>query len=83
MGLLKAERSRARPCGHELVRPTRNVADPQGPHKLETRQPLQILGVPFPQPRVLGFLADDRVLHNGVAEVIHHCRDGETPPSRS
>ncbi len=35
MGLLKAERSRAGLGGHELERPTRNVADPQRPHKLE------------------------------------------------
>jgi putative SOS response-associated peptidase YedK len=33
--------------------------------------------VPLPQLRVLGLLADDGVLHDGVAEVIHHRRDGE------
>jgi hypothetical protein len=33
--------------------------------------------VPFSQLRVLGLLADDRVFHYGVAEVIHHRRDGE------
>jgi hypothetical protein len=33
--------------------------------------------VPFPQLRVLGFLADDGVLHDGIAEVIHHRRNGE------
>jgi hypothetical protein len=33
--------------------------------------------VPFPQLRVLGFLADDGVLHDGVAEVIDDRRDGE------
>jgi hypothetical protein len=37
----------------------------------------QILGVPFPQPRVLGLLADNGVLYDGVAEMIHHRRDGE------
>jgi hypothetical protein len=31
--------------------------------------------VPFTQLRVLGLLAD--VLHDRVAEVIHHRRDGE------
>jgi hypothetical protein len=30
-----------------------------------------------PQLTVLGFLADDRVLHDGVAEVINDRRDGE------
>jgi hypothetical protein len=33
--------------------------------------------VPCSQLRVLGLLADDGVLHDGVAEVIHHRRDGE------
>jgi hypothetical protein len=33
--------------------------------------------VPFPQLRVFGLLADDGVLHDGVAEVIHHRGDGE------
>jgi hypothetical protein len=33
--------------------------------------------VPFQQLRVLGLLADDWVLHNGVAEVVDHRRDGE------
>jgi hypothetical protein len=46
----------------------------------EAGQPFQILGVPFPQLRVLGLLADDWVLHDGVAEVIQHCRDGEYAP---
>lgn len=36
--------------------------------------------MPFPQPRVLGLLADDRVLYDGVAEVIHHRRDGKDAP---
>jgi hypothetical protein len=36
--------------------------------------------VPFPQLRVLGLLADDGVLHDGVAEVIHYRRDGEDAP---
>jgi len=52
----------------------------QRAHKLEAGQPFQVLGVPFPQLRVLGLLADDRVLHDGVAEVIYHRRDGEYAP---
>ena len=36
--------------------------------------------MPFPQLRVLGLLADDRVFHDRVAEVIHHRRDGEDTP---
>ena len=77
MRLLKAERRRAGLGGRELERSTRSVADPQRPHELEAGQPLQILRVPFPQPWVLGLLADDRVLHDGIAEVIDHRRDGE------
>jgi hypothetical protein len=37
----------------------------------------RFFGVPFLQLRVLGILADDGVLHYGVAEVVHHRRDGE------
>ena len=77
MGLLKAERRGAGLGRRELEGPTRNVADPQRPHELEAGQPSQVLGVPFPQLRVFGLLADDGVLHDGVAKVIHHRRDGE------
>ena len=77
MGLLKAERRLAGLGRRELVGPTRNVADPQRSHELEAGQPSQVLGVPFPQLRVLRLLADDGVLHDGVAEVIHHRCDGE------
>ena len=77
MGLLKAKRSIAGLRGRELEGSTRNLADPQRPHELEAGQPSQVLGVPFPQLRVLGLLADDGVLHDGVAEVIHHRCDGE------
>ena len=33
--------------------------------------------MPFPQLRVFGLLADDGILHDGVAEVIHDRRDRE------
>jgi hypothetical protein len=33
--------------------------------------------VPFSQLRIFGFLADGRVLDKGIAEVVHHRRDGE------
>ena len=77
MGLLKAERRRAGLGGRELEGPTRNVADPQRPHEFEAGQPSEVLGVPFRQPRVLGLLPDDGILHDGIAEVIDHRRDGE------
>ena len=77
MSLLKAERRRAGLGGRELEGPTRNVADPQRSHELEAGQPSQVLGVPFPQLRVLGLLADDGILHDGVAEVIDHRGDGD------
>lgn len=76
VGFLKAERRRTGLGGPELKGPTGNVADPQRPHELEAGQPAEVLGVPLPQLRVLGLLADDGVLHD-VAEVIHHRRDGE------
>lgn len=60
---------------HRRRRSARNVAEPQRPHRLQTGQP--------PQLRVLGLLADDWVLHDGVTEVIHHRRDGEDAAQRS
>ena len=77
MGLLKAERRSTWLGGRELEGAARNFADPQRAHELEARQPSQVLGVPFPQLRVLGLLADDGVLNDGIAEVIHHRCDGE------
>ena len=77
MGLLKAERRLAGFGGRELEGPTRDIADPQRPHELEAGQPSKVLGVPFAQLGVLGLLADDGVLHDGVAKVVHHRRDGE------
>ena len=77
MGLLKSERCRAGLGGRVLEGSTRNVANPKSSHELEAGQPSQILGVPFRQPRVLGLLPDDGVLHDGIAEVIDHRRDGE------
>ena len=77
MRLLKAKRRLAGLGGLEFEWPTRNVGDPQRSLELEAGQPFQVLGVPFPQLRVLGLLAGDGVLHDGVAEMIHHRRDGE------
>jgi hypothetical protein len=79
VSLLQAERRLAGLGGGELEGPTRNVADPQRAHELEAGQPFQVLSVPFPQLWVLGLLADDGVLHDGVAEMIHYRRDGEYP----
>jgi len=77
MGLLETERRLAGLGGRILEGTARNVADPQRPHELEAGQSFQALAVPLPQMGVLGLLADDGVLHDGVAEVIHHRRDGE------
>ena len=57
--------------------PPETFAHPKRTHELEAGQPFQILGVPFPQLRVLRLLADDRILDDGIAEVIHHRRDSE------
>ena len=77
MGLFEAERRSTGLGSRELEGPTRNIADPQRPHKLKARQSSQILGMPIPQLRVLGLLTDDWVFHDGVAEVIHYRCDGE------
>src|SRR5437773_11475496 len=77
MRLLKAELSFTRPCRRVFERPARDGADPQGSHELETRQPVQVLRVPFPEGWVLRCLSHDRVLHNRVAKVVNDRGDGE------
>src|SRR5439155_12204517 len=56
---------------------TGNVANPQSAHEFEAGKPPQIVGVPFPELGVFRVLADDRVLHDRVAELVNHCCDGE------
>src|SRR4030095_1442567 len=77
MRLLKAQMSFTRLCWREFVRPTRNLANPQGSHELEARQSVQILRVPFPEGWVLRSLSHDRVLHHRVAKVVNYRGDGE------
>ena len=77
MGLLKAKRRLTGSRGCVLKGPARNAADPKRPHEFEAGQPSQILGVPFSQLWVLRLLPDNRVLHDGIAEVIDHRRDCE------
>jgi hypothetical protein len=60
-----------------VLRSTGNVADPQGAHEFEAWKPAQIVGAPFIELGILRALAGDRVAHDGVAEVINHCCDGE------
>jgi hypothetical protein len=60
-----------------LLRPAGNVADPQRAHEFEAWKSAQIVRVPFPELGVLRLLADDRVLHDRVAEVVDHCCDSE------
>src|SRR6188472_3041472 len=77
MCFFQAKRSTARFRGCILLRPTGNIADPQGAHELEAWKSAQIVGVPLPELWVLRLLADDRVLDDCVAEVIDHCCDGK------
>ena len=77
MRLLKAQMSLTRLCWREFERPARDLADPQGSHELEARQPVQVLRVPFPEGWVLRSLSHDRVLHNRVAKVVNDRGDGE------
>ena len=77
MGFFQAERSTARFRACIALGAARNVADPECAHELEARKPAQIVGAPFVEFAVLRPLAGDRVAHDGVAEVINHCRDGE------
>jgi hypothetical protein len=76
-GLLPDREGFTRFRGCIVLGSTGNVADPQSAHEFEAWQPAQIVGVPFPEGRVLRSLADDRVLHDSVAEAVDHCCDGE------
>ena len=55
----QGKQRRAGVGGRELEGSTRNAADPQRSHQRKAGQPSQVLGVPFPQLRVLGLLVDD------------------------
>ena len=77
MRFLQTERSTAWLRCRIVLGSTSNVADPQAAHELEAWKSAKIVGVPFPQGGVLRCLADDRVLHDRVAEVVNHCCDGE------
>src|SRR5450759_508079 len=77
MGLLQPQVGAPGLRRREGERPARGLAQPQGPHELEPGQAVQLPGAPFIQ-RVVGRpLADLPVLHDGVAEVVHHGCDGE------
>src|SRR5437870_3350494 len=56
--------------GRVFERPSRDVADPERSHELETGESREAPGVPFAQLWVLRCLADDRVLNDRIAEVI-------------
>ena len=77
MRLFEAEHRAPRHGGRVLERPARDVAYPQGSHELQAGEAAEILGVPLTKGRVLRLLADDRVLHDGVAEVVDDGGDGE------
>jgi hypothetical protein len=66
-----------------LLGSTGNVADPQGAHEFEAWKSAQIVGVPFPEGGVLRLLADDRVTHYSVAEVVDYCCEGECATEQS
>src|SRR5450759_699107 len=77
MGLLQPQVGAPGLRRREGERPARGLAQPQDPHELEPGQAVQLPGAPFIQ-RVVGRpLADLPVLHDGVAEVVHHGCDGE------
>src|SRR4051794_3167042 len=77
MGFFEAEISAARLRGRIDLWPAGDGAHPQRAHELEARKSVQLLGAPLVQLRVVRSLTGDRVAHNGVAEVVNHCRDSE------
>ena len=77
MGLFQTEDGAPGLGGHVLEWPAGHVAHPQGAHELQAGKPAQILRVPLTEGGVLRLLTDDRVLHDGVAEVVDDGGDGE------
>src|SRR4029450_7255541 len=77
MRLLKAQMRFTRLGRAEFERPARDLADPQGSHELEARQPIQVLRVPFPEGCVLRSLSHDWVLHHRVTKMVNDRSDGE------
>src|SRR6186997_2256465 len=77
MSLFKADRRLAGMGRRVLLRSTCDVADPQRPHEFEARQAADVLRVPLAQGRILRGLADERVLHDRITEVVHNSGDRE------
>jgi hypothetical protein len=75
MSLLQAERRAPGSRRGKSEGSTGNVADPQGAHELEARQPAEIVRVPFAESRICRLLTNDRVFHDGIAEVVDDRRD--------
>jgi hypothetical protein len=78
MGFFQAERGAAWLCRRILLRAAGNFTDPQSAHELEAWKSGEVAGVPLPERRILGLLADNRILHHSVAEMVNHRRDGES-----
>src|SRR5688572_6240148 len=77
MGFFQAKRRASWSRGRELERPACDVADPQGAHELQPGKPVQAVRVPFPESRIPRALTHDRVLHQGIAEMIDDGGNGE------
>jgi hypothetical protein len=77
MRLLETDRSFSRPGRRVWERPAGDGTNPKRSHELEARQPVEAFRMPVPQGWVLRRFPYNRVVHNRVAEVIHHRRDGE------
>ena len=77
MSFLQAEGSAPGSRGCKLEGSTRDVADPQGPHEFQARQPAQVVRVPFAEGRIGGSLTNDRILYDRIAEMVDDCRDRE------
>ena len=82
MRLFKTQRGTSVPGCRIFAWAGRDVTDPQGSHELESRQPVQVLGVPFPECGVLSRLSQHRVVHRSVTKVVnnHSHREGTPKP---
>jgi hypothetical protein len=80
MGFFQAEGGRPWLGAFIFERSTRNVADPQSSHELQTWQSAQLLVVPLSQGGVLGVLPNDGILDDGITEMVDYRGDRKDAP---
>jgi hypothetical protein len=77
VGDLKADGCAAGFCCAIFKRAAGNIADPECPHELEAREPVEAVRVPFSQGRIFRVLTHNWVENELIAEMVNHRCNGE------